>query len=256
MKDNIPLLRVENLSKSFGELKAVDRVNFEMAAGGIVSIIGPNGAGKSTLVNILTGFIIPDTGHILFKGNKIEKKSIQYRVRKGLNRSFQINSLFNDRTVKENILLALLYWDLPLKSILRNRLDAQLESKVMDILKSINMVDKMNKEVDKLSHGEQRLIEITLATAKTPELLFLDEPTSGLSPSERTLIIDKIKSIAEGGTTVVLIEHNMDVVFSLAKRIIVLNRGSVIADDKPESIRENKEVKKIYLGEDLTIAED
>ncbi len=256
MKNNASLLRVENLSKSFGALRAVDGVNFEIERGGIVSIIGPNGAGKSTLVNILTGFIIPDSGHILFKGEKIEKKSIQYRIRKGLNRSFQINSLFNNRTVKENILLSLLYWEMPFKHILKNRLDAQIENRVMDILASINMIDKMNRDVDKLSHGEQRLIEITLAISKAPKLLFLDEPTSGLSPSERTLIIEKIQSIAEGGATVVLIEHNMDVVFSLAKRIIVLNRGSVIADDIPRAIKENEEVKKIYLGEDLTVAEN
>ncbi len=254
MSDNSSLLSVEKLSKTFGDLKAVNNVNFNIDKGGIVSIIGPNGAGKSTLINILTGFLIPDSGHIFFKGEKIEKKSIQYRIRKGLNRSFQINSLFNNMTVKENILLALLYWEMPRKKFFANRLPASLESKVTDIINSINMAQKINMEVGKLSHGEQRLIEITLSIAKTPQLLFLDEPTSGLSPEERRLIIDKIRAIAEGGTTVVLIEHNMDVVFSLAKRILVLNRGSVIADDEPSAIKENKEVKKIYLGEDMTVA--
>lgn len=254
MNSKEPILKVDKLFKSFGDLKAVNGVNLEIYEGGIVSIIGPNGAGKSTLVNILTGFLFPDSGHIYFYGERIERKSIQYRVRKGLNRSFQINSLFNGMTVKENILLGLLYWELPLGRLLTNRLPKALEEKVLEIIESVNMTDKMNIEVDKLSHGEQRLIEITLSIVKPPKLLFLDEPTSGLSPDERNMIMDKIRSIAETGTTVVLIEHNMDVVFSLAKRIVVLNRGSVIADGEPSSIRENEEVKKIYLGEDLTVA--
>ncbi len=254
MSSREPILKVDKLFKSFGDLKAVNGVNLEIYEGGIVSIIGPNGAGKSTLVNILTGFLFPDSGHIYFYGERIERKSIQYRVRKGLNRSFQINSLFNGMTVKENILLGLLYWELPLGRLLTNRLPKALEEKVLEIIESVNMTDKMNIEVDKLSHGEQRLIEITLSIVKPPKLLFLDEPTSGLSPDERNMIMDKIRSIAETGTTVVLIEHNMDVVFSLAKRIVVLNRGSVIADGEPSSIRGNEEVKKIYLGEDLTVA--
>ncbi len=254
MNSKEPILKVDKLFKSFGDLKAVNGVNLEIYEGGIVSIIGPNGAGKSTLVNILTGFLFPDSGHIYFYGERIERKSIQYRVRKGLNRSFQINSLFNGMTVKENILLGLLYWELPLGRLLTNRLPKALEEKVLEIIESVNMTDKMNIEVDKLSHGEQRLIEITLSIVKPPKLLFLDEPTSGLSPDERNMIMDKIRSIAETGTTVVLIEHNMDVVFSLAKRIVVLNRGSVIADGEPSSIRGNEEVKKIYLGEDLTVA--
>ena len=254
MNSKEPILKVDKLFKSFGDLKAVNGVNLEIYEGGIVSIIGPNGAGKSTLVNILTGFLFPDSGHIYFYGERIERKSIQYRVRKGLNRSFQINSLFNGMTVKENILLGLLYWELPLGRLLTNRLPKALEEKVLEIIESINMTSRMNIEVDKLSHGEQRLIEITLSIVKPPKLLFLDEPTSGLSPDERNMIMDKIRSIAETGTTVVLIEHNMNVVFSLAKRIVVLNRGSVIADGEPSSIRENEEVKKIYLGEDLTVA--
>ncbi len=254
MDSKEPVLRVERLFKSFGDLKAVNGVDLDIYEGGIISIIGPNGAGKSTLVNILTGFLVPDSGHIYFYGERIEKKSIQYRVRRGLNRSFQINSLFNNMTVKENILLGLLYWELPVGRMLKNRLPKTLEEKVLEIVESINMAEKINIEVDKLSHGEQRLIEITLSIVKTPKLLFLDEPTSGLSPDERKMIMEKIRSIADAGTTVVLIEHNMDVVFSLAKRIVVLNRGSVIADGEPSSIRENEEVKKIYLGEDLTVA--
>ncbi len=248
------LLSVESLSKSFAGLKAVDNVTFEIDSGGIISIIGPNGAGKSTLVNVLTGLLNPDSGRIVFNSENITHKPIYVRVRKGLSRSFQINSLFSNMTVKENILLSLLYWYLPGRSILKNILPRDVERVALEIMESIGMKDKMNVDVDKLSHGEQRLVEITLAVAKTPKLLFLDEPTSGLSPAEREIIIEKIKSIADSGTTVVLIEHNMDVVFSLARRIIVLNRGRIIADDSPDGIRNNEHVRSIYLGEDLTVA--
>ncbi len=247
MNHNI-LLKTQGLSKSFGDLKAVDNIDLEIESGGIVAIIGPNGAGKSTFINVLTGLIISDSGKIWFKKKDITKASIQHRVRIGINRSFQINSLFNDMTVKENILIPLLRWDMSPIMMLNNNLPTKIEERARELIASINMTDKMNIPVDKLSHGEQRLIEITLSVAKTPELLFLDEPTSGLSSSERTMVIDKINEIASIGTTVVLVEHNMDVVFSLAKRIVVLYKGTVLANDNPSNIKNNEEVKKVYLG--------
>ncbi len=248
------LLKAENLSKSFGELKAINNLSINIEEGGIVSIIGPNGAGKSTLVNLLTGLIKPSSGKIIFENRDITRTSIQYRARKGLNRSFQINSLFANMTVKENILLSLMHWELPKSRMLKNILPHHLEQRVISIAEDINMMDKINTEVDKLSHGDQRMIEIAISISRAPKLLFLDEPTSGLSPSERTTIIDKIKSIASNKTTVVLIEHNMDVIFSLARRIIVMHRGSVLADGEPQEIRANPEIRKIYLGEEVTVA--
>ncbi len=248
------LLRLQNLTKFFGDLKVIDNVNLEIEEGGIVALIGPNGAGKSTLINIMTGLIHPNSGKIWFRGNDITKTSVQSRVRNGINRSFQINSLFGDLTVKENILIPLLRDNLSLLNMLKNSLSENIKYRARALIDDINITDKMNIAAKNLSHGEQRLIEITLSTAKTPKLLFLDEPTSGLSPSEREIIINKIKTIASNGTTVVLVEHNMDTVFLLAKRIIVLHRGAILADDKPLNIKSNKEVKKVYLGDELTVA--
>ena len=248
------LLKTDRLSKTFKGMQALSDVNLGIDDGGVVSIIGPNGAGKSTLINVLTGLLRPNGGRIIFKGKNITKLSIQKRVKYGINRSFQINSLFNTMTVKENILLSLLNGELHFKGFFANKLPAEIEYTAKELIDDLNMADKMNVEVDKLSHGEQRLIEITLAIAKPPRLLFLDEPTSGLSSGERDMVINKIKKIADAGTTVVLVEHNMDVVFSLARRIIVLHRGRILADDTPSNIKQNPEVKKVYLGEDVNDA--
>ena len=248
MNDKL-MLKTEKLYKYFSDSLIINNINIEITEGGITSIIGPNGAGKSTLVNLSTGFLKPTSGKIFFKEKNITTMPIQKRVNIGINRSFQINSLFGNLTVLENILIPLLSEE-PLKlKWLTNSLPEIIENRAMELAESINIDNKLDINVDKLSHGEQRMLEITLSIAKKPELLFLDEPTSGLSHAEIKLVMKMIETIADRGATIVLVEHNMDVVFSLSKRIIVLNRGEVLADDGPLSIKSNEEVKKIYFGE-------
>lgn len=244
------LLRVEGLVKAFGELRAVDGVSLEIESGPVTCIIGPNGAGKTTLVNLLTGRLLPDRGRILFDGVDITWAPAHRRVRLGLSRSFQINSVFPQLTVAENVAVPILArqgrsgelgrptWALP-----------GLEEEVDRVLAEWRLEPYRLAPASALSHGTQRLLEIAIAMATRPRLLFLDEPTAGLSAAEKPQVLAELRRVASsGGTTFVLIEHDMDIVFSLADRIVVMHRGRVIADGAPAAIREDPAVQEVYLG--------
>jgi branched-chain amino acid transport system ATP-binding protein len=247
------LLRTEGLRKAFGHFMALDGVDIRFDADALTSLIGPNGAGKTTLINLISGSLPADSGKIFFKGEEITRLPPNERVRRGIGRSFQIMNIFPMLTVFQNIQIpvqALLNKSLKLLS----RLDAHTDvmNGVEQILKDVGLWNRRELIAGELSHGDQRLLEMAIAISSQPELCFLDEPTSGMNPLERVKILENIKRFSkEKRTAFIIVEHDMDVVFSLSDRIVVLHRGRVIADGSPEQIRQDGNVKEVYLGEEL-----
>lgn len=247
------LLRTEGLKKAFGEIHAVDTVDLRIEEGILTSIIGPNGAGKTTLVGLLTGRLSPDGGRIFFQGEDITKLTTYKRVRKGITSSFQIINVFPALTVFQNIQIPVLA-RLGRSSSLFGRVEDldDVREEVERILKDVELLDKSALSARVLSYGHQRLLEIGLALASEPTLLFLDEPTAGLNVQERLHLIEHIKRLStEKQTTFVIVEHDMDLVFSLSDRIVVMHRGKLFAQGKPEEIKGHPGVREVYLGEEL-----
>lgn len=247
------LLRTESLRKRFGELIAVDEVSLSFQEGILTSIIGPNGAGKTTLINLLTGSLPSDSGKILFRGEDITRLPTEKRVRRGISRSFQIMNIFPRLTVFQNVLLPVLSrLNKCMKSFSRIKNHRDAIAEVESILEDVGLWEKKGLPSGQLSHGDQRLLEMGIAVAVGPELCFLDEPSSGMNPLERVKVLELIKKMATGGkTTFVVVEHDMDVVFSLSDWIIVMSLGKMLAEGTPAEIRENRKVREIYLGEEL-----
>jgi branched-chain amino acid transport system ATP-binding protein len=250
---NQPLLEIHRLNKSFGRVVAAHNIDLALEAGVITSIIGPNGAGKSTLINLLSGSLRPDSGKILFQGKDITRIPIHRRVRLGLCRSFQVVNVFPNLTVFENI-------QIPVLAVHRraHRLfkpvagESDMEREAAGILDRVGLLGERHTPASALSHGDQRLLEVGIALAAGPKLLFLDEPTAGMNPVERTKILENIRSLAkEGRTTFVIVEHDMDIVFALSERVIVLHYGVVIGDGTTQDIRSNPRVREVYLGEEV-----
>ena len=245
-----PLLETQGLRRTFGHLAAVDDVSLTLEPGVLTAIIGPNGAGKTTLINLLTGLLMPDAGTIRFKDQDVSRLPPHARVRRGLSRSFQIMNVFPSLTAQENILLPALARRgrnhrafRPLEGEREAFADAE------EILGEIGLWEQREARVRALSHGDQRRLELGIAVATRPELCFLDEPSSGMNPVERQAVLGLIRRLsAERRTTFVIVEHDMDVVFSLSQRIVVMNRGQVLADGTPAAIRENRAVRETYLG--------
>jgi branched-chain amino acid transport system ATP-binding protein len=247
------LLRIENATKRFGDFVAVNGVNLAIPAGQLVAIIGPNGAGKTTLINLATGAHALDAGALYFKGDDITRLAVHDRIRKGLSRSFQIMNVFARLSVLENVLVPVLArhgrTGIPFHGMER---ETQALADARQILREIGLADREGLPAGELSHGDQRLLELGIAIAPLPELCFLDEPSSGLTPSERSTVLELIRGLSdERRTTFVIVEHDMDVVFSLAQRIVVMNRGEVLADGSPAEIRGNRSVREVYLGGEL-----
>ena len=247
------IMRTEGLGKYFGEMAAVHEVTLGLKEGLFTSIIGPNGAGKTTLINLLSGYLFPDRGRIFFRGTEVTRMRPDKRVKIGISRSFQVMNIFPRLTVFENILLPVLSRlnkiSQPLASV-RSQKEAVAEAE--KTLQEVWLQEKKNSPAGKLSHGDQRLLELGIAVASNPQLCFLDEPSSGMNPIERIKVLELVKKLsAERKTTFAIVEHDMDVVFSLSDWIVVMNRGEILAEGKPDEIRENKEVRDIYLGEEI-----
>ena len=247
-------LKIEGIAKRFGDFAAINGVSLTLPADRLTAIIGPNGAGKTTLINLATGALFPDSGTIHFKGEAITRLAIHRRIHKGLSRSFQIMNIFARLSVLQNILVPVLSRrgraGMPFSKMEREQ-EAVTEAR--RILGEIGLLDEQNDAAGELSHGDQRLLELGIAIAPAPELCFLDEPSSGLTPVERARVLGLIRKLsAARHTTFVIVEHDMDVVFSLADWIVVMNRGQVLAEGPPAEIRENRAVREIYLGEELT----
>lgn len=247
------LLRTEKLRKYFGVVSAADDVDLTFEKGVLTSIIGPNGAGKTTLINLLTGNILPDSGKVFFNGEEITRLPIHKRVKRGICRSFQIMNIFPKLTVFENLQIPVLsHLNRSMRFFSPAHAHVDANERVDHLLKEIGLLEKRNLIAGTLSHGDQRLLEIGLAMAPEPKLLFLDEPTAGMNPVERVRVLENIRRLSvEKESTFVIVEHDMDIVFSLSDRIVVLHRGQILADGTPEEIRQNEDVRKVYLGEEV-----
>lgn len=230
------ILSTQSLTKSFGGLVAVDNVTLDFESGTITAIIGPNGAGKTTFINLCTGLLKPDSGKVIFDGNDITNLPPEKRIQMGISRTFQIVNIFPGLTVEQNIKIPLL-----------SRGGGKIKEELDRILDIFELKDKRKVIASEISHGDQKVLEIAMAIATNPKILFLDEPMAGVNPAERSRILEFIKHLKEEGITVVIVEHDMDVVFRIAERIVVMNRGRVIADGTPEEIKQNETVREVYL---------
>ena len=241
-----PILRTEGLSVRFGGLAALNNVNIAVRRGEIRAIIGPNGAGKSTFFNCLTGVIRPTGGRILLDGEDITGLSSDQISRKSLARSYQITNIMPGATVLENVRIAAQSrrhaW-----SLLRHR-DAYTDvlDRARSVLTAVGLADKQEELAANLSHGEQRNLEIGIALATEPKVLCLDEPTAGMSVTETHATVELVRRIA-ADLTILIVEHDMEVVMGLARTITVLNYGEVLAEGTPEEIQANPRVQEVYL---------
>ncbi len=249
-----PLLEIQGLFKSFGRVVAAHDINLVFQPRILTSIIGPNGAGKSTLINLLSGSINPDSGRILFEGKDITALPIHRRVRMGLCRSFQVVNIFPELTVFDNIQIPVLALRKRAHRILYPVVgETDVHKEVMEILDRVGLHEEVWTTASALSHGDKRLLEVGIALAAAPKLLFLDEPTAGMNPVERSKILKNIQSLSrEGQTSFVIVEHDMDIVFSLSERVIVLDHGIVIGDGTTDQIRNSARVREVYLGEEVS----
>jgi branched-chain amino acid transport system ATP-binding protein len=244
-----PLLRVEKLVRRFGGILATDNVSLEVAKGELHAIIGPNGAGKTTLISQLTGQLMPDAGAIHLAGADITRVPVYRRSALGLARSFQITCLLLDFTALDNVALAAQAHDGHSFRFWSNaRSESNLRKTALAALDRVGLAARADTIVSKLSHGEQRELELAVALATSPQVLLLDEPMAGLGITESARMVKLLQELRRE-VTIVLVEHDMDAVFALADRISVLVYGRIIASDAPAAIRNNEEVKRAYLGE-------
>ena len=244
-----PLLRVEKLVRRFGGVIATDHVSLDVGQGELHAIIGPNGAGKTTLISQLTGQLPPHSGTIHFAGADITRLPAFRRSALGLARSFQITSLLPDFTASDNVALAAQAHDGHSFHFWGNaRKESGLRNAALAALKRVGLEHRADVVVSRLSHGEQRELELAVALATRPQLLLLDEPMAGLGTTESARMVKLLQELRRE-VTIVLVEHDMEAVFALADRITVLVYGRVIASGMPAAIRQNEEVKRAYLGD-------
>lgn len=230
--------RVENLTKKFGDFTAINEVSISFKKNIITAIIGPNGAGKTTFVNLCSGLLKPTSGHIFFHGEDITNRKIHHRANMGIARTFQIVNIFQGLSVWENVKIPLLS-----RKNVKN-----LDDTLNNLLALFNLEDLKHTISSELSHGDQRLLEMSMALALNPKLLFLDEPLAGINPQDRGIIIERIIEMKKRGITVIFIEHDIDSVLKMADEIVVMHKGEIVAKGTPDSIRDNEFVKEVYLG--------
>ena len=243
-----PVLRVRDLTKAFGALAVAQSIDLDLESGARVGLIGPNGAGKTTLVNLLTGMIKADKGSILLNGTEIRQMKPETRVKRGLVRTHQINTLLSENSARENVAVAIaerdnLAWrGLRFKGPLRDCLD-EADSRLRDI----GIGDIAERRVVHLAYGQQRLLEIAIALALNPHVLLLDEPAAGVPAAEAHIVHDMLDRLPED-MAILIIEHDMEVIFRFAQEIIVLVQGRILTRGEPDAISADKEVRSVYLG--------
>lgn len=243
------MLQVESLQKAFGDFRAVSNANLSVKKGELVAVIGPNGAGKTTLFNLISGQLRPDGGRILFNGENINRLPPYQICRRGIARSFQIANIYPRLTVFRNVQVSVFSQQKISEKLFypAARLAVQ---ETTTILEQVGLLDKAQEIAGSLSHGDKRVLEIAIALGNNPELLILDEPTAGMSPEETRTTLDLIKQLTETrGLTILFCEHDMKVVFDVAKSIMVMQSGQTLVQDTPERVRKNRQVQEAYLGE-------
>ena len=244
------LLSTRTLSKSFGAMRAVDGVDFTVNAGELLALIGSNGAGKTTLVNLISGLLRPDGGAIVFEGRDVTRQSVNERIRAGIARSFQLVNLFDQLTALDNIALTIFSRQGKTRRLMALAgLDDGVHAEAFEVLTRFGLEAKTRMLAGAISQGERKLLDVAVAYALRPRLLFLDEPTSGVSTREKAPIMDIISAIVRaGGITAVIIEHDMDVVFRYSDRIVAMHEGRILAQGTPDEIRRNEQVTVTLLG--------
>jgi branched-chain amino acid transport system ATP-binding protein len=241
-----PLLSLSGVGRSFGALKAVDDVSMDIPAGGRHALIGPNGAGKSTLFKLITGALPVSSGEIRLGGSDITRLAEHQRARRGISQTLQHSSLFLTQTVLQNVLLAAQRLDRTRHSIVP-RQQAAARERVRMLLADVGLERRANTPVAALSHGERRQVEVAVALACEPRLLLLDEPAAGMSPAESSRLVDLLRSLPHS-VTLVIVEHDLDVVFALATSVTVLHLGRVLLTGSPDEVRTSDAVQEAYLG--------
>jgi branched-chain amino acid transport system ATP-binding protein len=246
----VALLETVGLSKRFGALCAVDAVDFSVDKGEFLSLVGSNGAGKTTLVNLISAQLMPDEGRILFEGRDITAASVAERIRAGIARSFQLVNLFDGLSVIDNVALSIFtregkarrLWSLADS-------DREVEAEAVEVLRLFGLDRKRSLLAGGLAQGERKLLDVAIAYALKPKILFLDEPTSGVGTRDKAQIMDTVAAVVRAGHgTAVVVEHDMDIVFTYSDRVFVMHEGAMLADGTPAEIRANREVAAILLG--------
>ena len=245
----VPILETKGLTMNFGALTVAQQINFSLRPGARHALIGPNGAGKTTFINLLTGALRPSAGSVYLAGHDITGMPQDQRVKRGIARTFQINTLFNGLSVIDNLYLAVSErMGVATKMVQPAGKNQGVLNEALRLLQVFELSEDAVTKVQELPYGRQRLVEIAIALALDPKVLLLDEPAAGVPEAETQLILDAIDDLPKE-IAVLIIEHDMDVVFRFAKRITVLVRGSVLAEGTPSHIAADREVQAVYLGE-------
>jgi branched-chain amino acid transport system ATP-binding protein len=249
------VLAVSHLAKSYGGVRAVRDVSFEIERGQIIALIGPNGAGKSTCFNLLNGQIRPDAGSIRLNGREVRGLKPRDIWRLGVGRTFQVPEIYASMTVRENVQMTLMSKHGTLADPFR-RANRLYHKQAVSLLDRVGMADQADRAASVLSYGDVKRLEVAMAIANDPILLLMDEPTAGMAPQEREELMSLIDELVrERDLAVLFTEHSMDVVFSYAHRILVLSRGSIIASGSPAAVRQDQAVREVYLGS-ASLADD
>jgi branched-chain amino acid transport system ATP-binding protein len=236
--DGDEILRTDGLTKRFGGLVAVDDVDLRVDRGDIRCLIGPNGAGKSTLLKLLMGRLDPSGGQVFYRGTDITDLSQHDRVRNGMSMKFQVPAVYSDLSVRQNLHISL-----------QREIDDGIDARIDEMLESFGLLGEANTPADDLAHGQQQWLEIAMASGLNPDLLFLDEPAAGMSAQETDRTADLVHRLNDQGITLLVIEHDIDFVRSIAQSVTVLHQGEVFAEGTIDEIEDDPEVRRIYLGE-------
>jgi len=248
------ILIVKQISKAFGGVRAVERVSFSVAAGELLAMIGPNGAGKTTCFNLINGQLRPDIGEIFFEQKQIQALPPRERCRRGIGRTFQVAATFGSMTVRENVQVAVLSNERKLNALFSS-FESTSRDKAKKILEQVGMDAQADRPCAELAYGDLKRVELAVALAARPRLLLMDEPTAGMASAERDELMRLVAGLARRENIAVLFtEHDMDVVFQHANRVIVLAEGELIAQGTPAEVRADAQVRRVYLGEEAAHA--